>query len=304
MQEFTFDHMFTLADTYDETELYYFIGNRKVPSMYSNNKIVLDFVPTAEELDILEDNFLDYAYDLNLSYYSFVLPMNQPLAPDLFASIGEVGYEISLTKLMVLDPADFKGSTKAQDTYGDRLVLKEVDASIEQDYFDFNQVFDKAIDDSSEFAQQKLNYYPWFLAEDNTTAVAVYIDDKLVAIADVIRLAHAYEIDNFQVLEEYQRHGIGSLIQAWVCDKALSDGKMVALVADADDTPYDMYLKQGYQDLGMQIGLSRKIEEPIIEDIQTYQADPVAYMLENAGLDDFDELDDYDDFDEFEGLDD
>lgn len=295
MQDFTFDNMFTLADTYDETELYYFIGNRKVPSMYSNNKIVLDFVPTAEELDILEDNFLDYAYDLNLVYYSFVLPMNQPLAPDLFASIGEVGYEISLTKLMVLDPADFKGTTKAKDTYGDRLVLKEVDASIEQDYFNFNQVFDKAIDDSGQFAAQKLNYYPWFLAENNTTALAVYIDDKLVAITDIIRLAHAYEIDNFQVLDDYQRQGIGSLIQQWVCNKALAEGKMVILAADADDTPYDMYVKQGYQDQGMQIGLNRKIEAPIIEDIQTYQADPVAYMLDNANFDDFDEFEAFED---------
>lgn len=295
MQTFTFDNMFTLADTYDETELYYFIGNQKVPSMYSNNKIVLDFVPTAEELDILEDNFLDYAYDLNLAYYSFVLPMNQPLAPDLFASIGEVGYEISLTKLMVLDPADFKGTTKAKDTYGDRLILKEVDSSIEQDYFNFNQVFDKAIDDSGQFAAQKLNYYPWFLAENNTTALAVYIDDKLVAITDIIRLAHAYEIDNFQVLDDYQRQGIGSLIQQWVCDKALAEGKMVILAADADDTPYDMYIKQGYQDQGMQIGLNRKIEAPIIEDIQTYQADPVAYMLENAAFDDFDEFEAFED---------
>ncbi|MFE0441626.1 GNAT family N-acetyltransferase [Aerococcus sp. NPDC058936] len=295
MQAFTFDNMFTLADTYDETELYYFIGNRKVPSMYSNNKIVLDFVPTAEELDILEDNFLDYAYELNLSYYSFVLPINQPLAPDLFASIGEVGYEISLTKLMVLDPADFKATTKAKDTYGDRLVLKEVDSSIEQDYFNFNQVFDKAIDDSGQFAAQKLNYYPWFLAENNTTALAVYIDNKLVAITDVIRLAHAYEIDNFQVLDDYQRQGIGSLIQQWVCDKALAEGKMVILSADADDTPYDMYIKQGYQDVGMQIGLNRKIEAPIIEDIQTYQADPVAYMLENAAFDDFDEFEAFED---------
>ncbi len=295
MQAFTFDNMFTLADTYDETELYYFIGNRKVPSMYSNNKIVLDFVPTAEELDILEDNFLDYAYDLNLAYYSFVLPMNQPLAPDLFASIGEVGYEISLTKLMVLDPADFKATTKAKDTYGDRLVLKEVDSSIEQDYFNFNQVFDKSIDDSGQFAAQKLNYYPWFLAENNTTALAVYMDDKLVAITDIIRLAHAYEIDNFQVLDDYQRQGIGSLIQQWVCDKALAEGKMIILSADADDTPYDMYVKQGYQDQGMQISLNRKIEAPIIEDIQTYQADPVAYMLENAALDDFDEFEAFED---------
>lgn len=295
MQAFTFDNMFTLADTYDETELYYFIGNRKVPSMYSNNKIVLDFVPTAEELDILEDNFLDYAYDLNLAYYSFVLPMNQPLAPDLFASIGEVGYEISLTKLMVLDPADFKTTTKAKDTYGDRLVLKEVNPSIEQDYIDFNQVFDKAIDDSGQFAAQKLNYYPWFLAENYTTALAVYIDDKLVAITDIIRLANAYEIDNFQVLDDYQRQGIGSLIQQWVCDKALAEGKMIILSADADDTPYDMYVKQGYQDQGMQIGLNRKIEAPIIEDIQTYQADPVAYMLENAAFDDFDEFEAFED---------
>lgn len=221
--------------------------------------------------------------------------MNQPLAPDLFASIGEVGYEISLTKLMVLDPADFKATTKAKDTYGDRLVLKEVDSSIEQDYFNFNQVFDKAIDDSGQFAAQKLNYYPWFLAENNTTALAVYIDDKLVAITDIIRLAHAYEIDNFQVLDDYQRQGIGSLIQQWVCDKALAEGKMVILSADADDTPYDMYVKQGYQDQGMQIGLNRKIEAPIIEDIQTYQADPVAYMLENTAFDDFDEFEAFED---------
>lgn len=30
MQAFTFDNMFTLADTYDETELYYFIGSTKL----------------------------------------------------------------------------------------------------------------------------------------------------------------------------------------------------------------------------------------------------------------------------------
>jgi len=196
---------------------------------------------------------------------------------------------------MVLDPADFKATTKAKDTYGDRLVLKEVDPSIEQDYIDFNQVFDKAIDDSGQFAAQKLNYYPWFLAENNTTAIAVYIDDKLVAITDIIRLANAYEIDNFQVLDDYQRQGIGSLIQQWVCDKALAEGKMIILSADADDTPYDMYVKQGYQDQGMQIGLNRKIEAPIIEDIQTYQADPVAYMLENATFDDFDEFEAFED---------
>ncbi len=291
MKNFTFEDTHTLADSYDETELYYFIGNSQVPSMYNNNKIVLDFVPTAEELDILEDNFLDYAYELNLSYYSFVLPMNQPLNPDLFASIGEVGYELSLVKLMVLNPADFKGSDKAQKAFGDRLSLVEIRSDQAQDYIDFNQVFDKAI--GTDFAKDKLNYYPWFLGENNTIALGVYVDEKLVAIADIIRLKDSYEIDNFQVLDSYQKQGIGSAIQEWVCKKALAEDKAVILVADADDTPYDMYLKQGYQDVGMQVSISRKIEAPIIEDIQVYQADPVAYMLENIGDTDLDE-----DFDE------
>jgi GNAT superfamily N-acetyltransferase len=279
MKPFTFEDSFVLADTYDETELYYFIGNSKVPSMYNNNKIVLDFVPSAEELDILEENFLDYAYDLNLSYYSFVMPMNQSLSPELFASIGEVGYQLAMTKLMVLDPKDFKGSTKAKDTYGDRLVIKEIDESDAQAYIDFNQIHDQAID--AEFAQQKQNYYPWFLNEHNTHALAAFVDGKLVGLTDIIRHARSYEIDNFQVLEAYQRQGIGALLQAWVVEKALAAGKMVILMADADDSPYEMYRNQGYQDVGMEIEISRKIEEPIIADIQVYQADPVAYMLEN-----------------------
>lgn len=302
MKEFTFDDTFVLADTYDETELYYFIGNSKVPSMYNNNRIVLDFVPTAEELDILEENFLDYAYDLNLSYYSFALPMNQPLSPELFASIGEVGYELSMVKLMVLDPKNFKGSDKAQTNFGDRLTIKEITNDDEENiqaYINFNQQFDKAIDDGSNFAQDKMRYYPWFLAEDNTIALGAFLDGQLIALSDVIRLADAYEIDNFQVLDEYQKQGIGSAMQAWVCQRAIADNKFVILTADADDTPYEMYLKQGYEDHGMRIDISRKIEAPIIEDIQIFQADPVKYMLENFDDDEaFDEFEDFDDLDQ------
>src|SRR5699024_5390134 len=124
MQAFTFDNMFTLADTYDETELYYFIVNRKVPRMYSNNKIVLYFVPTSEELYILQYNLHDYTYDSIAAYYSFVLPLNPPLSPDLITSIGEVGYQISLTPLMAIDPAASKATTTDKHTNGDRLVLK------------------------------------------------------------------------------------------------------------------------------------------------------------------------------------
>ncbi len=77
--------------------------------------------------------------------------------------------------------------------------MKEVDASIEQDSaFDFNQAFDKSYRSIQASLARSEHYYPRFLAEDNTTGRSwVHIDDKLVAIADV-RLAHAYEIDNFK----------------------------------------------------------------------------------------------------------
>ncbi|WP_052044358.1 GNAT family N-acetyltransferase [Alkalihalobacillus alcalophilus] len=53
------------------------------------------------------------------------------------------------------------------------------------------------------------------------------------------------EIDNLHVDDNYQKRGIGRQLQKAVMNEF--PDKTVILIADGDDTPREMYQKQGYQ---------------------------------------------------------
>ena len=48
----------------------------------------------------------------------------------------------------------------------------------------------------------------------------------------------------FGVLDEYQRQGIGSVMQSFVAQ--IAKDKTIILIADGEDSAKDMYIKQGY----------------------------------------------------------
>ena len=76
------------------------------------------------------------------------------------------------------------------------------------------------------------------------------MDGQVVGSTDVIVREQTAEIDNFYVLPSHQRQGIGSQIQQFVMEQY--EDKTIILVADGEDTPKDMYAKQGYQFIGFQ----------------------------------------------------
>ena len=58
------------------------------------------------------------------------------------------------------------------------------------------------------------------------------------------------EIDSLSVHPNYQRQGIGTKIQQFVMEHYPK--KTIILVADGEDTPREMYTKQGYSYVGKQ----------------------------------------------------
>ena len=74
--------------------------------------------------------------------------------------------------------------------------------------------------------------------------LVAYVDNEPVGTVDVIITDETIEIDSFGVIEQFQRQGIGSTIQAYIGN--LANERPVILVADGEDTAKDMYTKQGY----------------------------------------------------------
>lgn len=56
------------------------------------------------------------------------------------------------------------------------------------------------------------------------------------------------KIEDFMVLDKYQRRGIGRTIMNYLLNKALDAGvELIYLVADEDDTPKEMYINMGFE---------------------------------------------------------
>ena len=64
--------------------------------------------------------------------------------------------------------------------------------------------------------------------------LVAYVDNEPVGTVDVIITDETIEIDSFGVIEQFQRQGIGSTIQAYIGN--LANERPVILVGDGEDT--------------------------------------------------------------------
>lgn len=257
----TFDNIFHLATHYDETELFNFFGNDALQHSFSLNVMNLDFIPDDEAMGILEDYFLDYAYELDLYYYSFQLPQDFTLTKELLAFIEIKGYGMEVNRLLQISPQLFKPRQYQHDD----ITIEFVSSKTLPAYKQF--AYQEELQFGKDFADEHQHYFDLCFENSDVYQIIAIKDDRIIGGLDLIDHKEQIEIDNFSVLETLQRQGIGSSLQKFVMDFADQQSKPVMLVADAEDTPLGMYLKQGYQDLGFRIGINRKIETEIREDI-------------------------------------
>ena len=94
------------------------------------------------------------------------------------------------------------------------------------------------------YAQESIQMIRNQFPQENKLRILAYKGEVPVGILDLIVSASAMEIDGFGVLDEYQRQGIGSVMQSFVAQ--IAKDKTIILIADGEDSAKDMYIKQGY----------------------------------------------------------
>jgi len=90
-----------------------------------------------------------------------------------------------------------------------------------------------------------------YLSEIPLESYICYYNGMPVGNCDLFLYERIANIEDFAVLPEYQRHGIGTTILKFMIDTALSKGaETIYLTADEDDTPKEMYKKLGFEKAG------------------------------------------------------
>lgn len=249
----TFDNITSKTTLIEENEFYKLYHNHDARFMYDYNFMRLKYQPTLEEFRLIEKILLEFHEDMEMDHVKFYWPEDYGFTEPIIDYLSSNGYGIEILELYAIEPKDFS-PTKRNTTVTVELVTEETLEAFKQ----LNRTQDIQI--SETFAHQKQELYDQDFDDPKVQQVIAYLGQQAVGGVDLLLGEETVEIDNFFVLEDYQRQGIGTEIQHFVMDMAGS--RTVILVADAEDTPKDMYVKQNYTYLSYQVGALKEFSAP------------------------------------------
>lgn len=208
--------------------------------IFDENKWIYHRMPSLQQWLSDIDTQLQMHHRQDSHHLSFTFPENIDLSDQFKAEINKKGFELGCLEMYAIHPNQLQYAEHPE------ITVKFVSHSDLEDYLQVYQVFAEPFGDT--YVQHSSQMIRNTHDMDHVDRVVAYSNKKPVGILDLIITPKCVEIDGFGVIPEYQRRGIGTIMQSFVADVAQT--KIVILVADGEDTAKDMYVKQGYSYIG------------------------------------------------------
>lgn len=218
----------------DDNKLIYLTPSE--PIVYVSNYWIYKQMPSVKQWvnDIETQSTMHKAQGSN--HLSFTFPENETPDDQLLKEIKDKDFELSYLELYAISPEELNFNTTID------IDVQFVTQDNIEDYLSIHQVFAKPFGD--DYLQQSTEIIRDQFVDDNKDRIIAYKGTIPVGIMDLIKSEDTLEIDGFGVLPDYQRQGIGQVMQNFVA--TVANNRTIILVADGEDTAKDMYLKQGY----------------------------------------------------------
>lgn len=245
-----FDSIRLDAEIVTTNEFYTIYNHPDLPYMYDINFLLLQYGPTLEEFKIIEQHLQTFHEEEGLKHLTFTWPEDTGLTPPVAEYVEKEGYGLQMLELYTIQPENFQPSK----VHPDVQITSVTDESFEL----FKEIsFEQDAQISPSFAQQKKILYDVQVDESNTLLLLAWIGKEAVGGVTLFETEESVEIDSLFVRDQWQKKGIGSAIQQFVMN--LAEDRIVLLAADADDSPKDMYVKQGYVYHSFQLSVQKQM---------------------------------------------
>jgi GNAT superfamily N-acetyltransferase len=251
MKLITFDDIHNHGRIIEENEIYKHYQYEEFLQRYDSNFIEFKKMPSFSKFLEVKDFLKKFHTERNQKHLRFKFPANMKLTSEIEAYLRQEGYEIGFLELYAIEPSQFPAVGKN--------LLIDVQAVNEENFEAYLlKEYNHDVTLGVEYAKQKAEHHKRCFKDPSIMQVAGFFEGELVASVIVHVEESTVEIDDLVVNESYQKRGIGFRLQRFVMDTFPE--KTIILVADGEDTPRDMYQKQGYRYLGFMYH-AQKVEE-------------------------------------------
>ncbi|MGG0643827.1 GNAT family N-acetyltransferase [Sporosarcina gallistercoris] len=243
MIKVTFEHIYNAGSAAARSDTYIHYHLPEMPLYYDSNFIAFKKMPTVTEFQKAERDLKIYHTARGQHHLKFTFPENESISKEVHAYLNRHGYEIGFLELYALQPKDFPRVSPSS-----AINVQPVTADYLEEFLHLQRTIDEQF--GKEFATQKQLQHKRNFSDPDFVQLVAYFDGEIAGSVDLIVNEQTVEIDGLHVLEKMRHKGIGSHLQQWVME--MFADKLVILVADGDDTPKDMYLRQNYKCIGYQ----------------------------------------------------
>lgn len=242
MKEITFADIHTLGHIIHEDERLKQYHYPEMLNRYDSNFVEFKQMPGLQAFKEQEEALRAFHQQFGQKHLKFRFPPDEKPDEGLTAYLKAENYSVGFLELFHIEPSAFASKENAF------VEVQQVGDRQFEDFLKMQYATDLKYGEG--FAKGKQSLLRRQFEEQDKQFLIAYFEGIPAGCAELIEGDSTVEIDNLFVLDEFQRKGIGSQIQQTVMGRA--GKKTVILVADGEDTPRDMYLKQGYSYKGFQ----------------------------------------------------
>jgi GNAT superfamily N-acetyltransferase len=246
----SFDYTAAYSTCIDENEFFKQYYNKDAHFRYDSNFFQLKYQPSLQEFELIEEMQEHFHKEKGLEHMKFYWPENQGLTPEIMRYFEEQNYALEFLELYQLDPLAFQ-PTRSHSHVKVVKVTKDTLADFKRISYPEDTLF------GEDFARLKQGFYDWQFKQPSISFLLAFIDEEAVGTLTMIEEKETIEIDDVQTIEAYRKQGIATALQSFVVKEARKKNKTILLIADGEDTPKDMYQRQGYQYVSYKIGAQK-----------------------------------------------
>ncbi|WJP97946.1 GNAT family N-acetyltransferase [Macrococcus bovicus] len=222
-----------VAEFYSENTRYTHFHTPSQLIRYYSNYFEYKVMPSLEAFKEDEKIQSDFHERHGQQHLLFIFPENEPLPQDLKDYAEASGYTTEKMELYQTEELTLGKRAGEVRIVGDDQTFKDFLAVCRVGEREYGE----------EFADLKTEMHTADRADDSVIQLVAYDHGQPVGKLEAILHGDLIELDDFYVLETARGKGIGTALQ----EKVLDYGQSLILIADGNDTPKEMYERQGYR---------------------------------------------------------
>lgn len=238
---FSFDHSYLFSRIWESNDYFTQYFQPALSHVAALNFMALHLNPSLDHFKLLEAYQQKLHLDLGQDFLRFHWPADQGIFPETFSYLSQAGYGVGKIAFLQAAPKQVKVKPSSID-----LRLEPLQVANEAHYLQAN--FQADLDHGQAYAQDKQKQYAGYIKRPHLHPILAYFNQQLIGWVDLILSPAVTEIHSLYVVEAYRQQGVGSALIQQACDLAAHRQQALILLADLEDYPYHIYLKQGFED--------------------------------------------------------